>query len=180
MLALVVVAASAGFLVLRDDSPPVDEAERAAVESFAQDVLEVEFRREGVVAEFERVGADIRTTEYTEVFSTLESVIPKQEQLAQEIRSLNSPSNVTALAHTLLTEAYEKELEGYRLLNVVAGRTQAVFPESTARRLRRFDNYRVAVNRLNNAERSRDRAYEELEEVLARVGMSLEEVRSTN
>ena len=180
VVAVGIVMAAGAFLMLRDGSPPIDPAERAAVESFTQTVLHVEARREVVAAEFEGIGTDIRTTEYAVVFRTLESVIPKQEQLAEEIRSLDSPSNVTALAHTLLTEAYEQELEGYKELNRVAGQAQAVFPDSTARRLRRFDGYHAAVNRLEKAERSRERAYQELEELLGRVGMSPEVVRGGN
>ena len=130
-----------------------------------------------VATEFDGVGRDIRTTEFSIVFSTLESVIPKQEGLAQEVRGIDSPSNLTALAQTLFTDAYELELEGYRMLNRVAGQAQANYPESTARRLRRLDGYAAAVNRLDKAERSRARAFEELEELLGRVGTSLEEVR---
>lgn len=177
VLALVVVATGAAFFVFGDDSPPIDEADRAAVESFTRAVLDVEARRKVVATEFEGVGTDIRTTEFAIVFRTLESVITKQQELAEEIRSLDSPSNVTALAHTLLTDAYEQELEGYRQLNEVAGQAQAVFPDSTARRLRRLDGYAAAVSRLDKAERSRARAYEELAELLDRVGMSQDEVR---
>ena len=180
VLALVIVAAGVAFFEFGDDSPPIDEAERTAVESFTRAVLDMEGKREGVATQFEGVGRDIRTTEFAVVFRTLESVIPKQEQLAQEIRSLDSPGNITALAHTLLVDAYEQELEGYKQLNRVAGQAQATFPDSTARRLRRFDGYSAAVSRLNSADSSRVRAFEELDEVLKRVGMSLEEVRSGN
>lgn len=179
-VALVIVVAVGAFLMLRDASPPIDPAERAAVESFTRDVLQVDARREAVVAEFNGVGRDIRTTEYGVVFRTLESVIPKQEQLVEEMESLDSPGNITALAHTLLIDAYGQELEGYKELNKVAGQALAVFPDSTARRLRRLDGYGSAVGRLESAERSRARAWEELDEVLGRVGTSLEEVRSGN
>lgn len=175
--ALVVVAAVGAFFMLRDGSPPVDPAERAAVVSFTRDVLEAEGRRQVVAAEFEGVGRDIRTTEYGVLFRTLESVIRKQIVLVEEVETLDSPGNITALAHTLLIDAYESELEGYKELNKVAGQAQAVFPDSTARRLRRLDGYGSAVGRLESAERSRARALEELDEVLGRVGMSLEEVR---
>lgn len=173
------VAVAGVFFVLRDSAPPVDPAERSAVVSFTQGVLEVEARRQAVATEFDGVGRDIRTTEFAIVFSTLESVIPKQEGLAQEVRGMDSPSNLTALAQTLFTDAYEQELEGYRILNRVAGQAQATYPESTARRLRRLDGYAAAVNRLDRAERSRERAFRELEELLGRVGTSLEEVRGT-
>ena len=176
--ALVVVVAAGAFFMLRDSSPPIDPAERAAVESFTRDVLKIEARRETLAAEFDGVGRDIRTTEYEVVFFTLQSVIRKQIVLVEEVEVLDSPSNVTALAHTLLLESYELELEGYKELNKVAGQAQNVFPDSTARRLRRLDGYGVAVSRLDRAERSRARAWEELEELLGRVGMSLEEVRS--
>ena len=175
--ALVVVAAVGAFFMLRDGSPPVDPAERAAVVSFTRDVLEAEGRRQVVAAEFDGVGRDIRTTEYGVLFRTLESVIRKQIVLVEEVETLDSPGNITALAHTLLIDAYESELEGYKELNKVAGQAQAVFPDSTARRLRRLDGYGSAVGRLESAERSRARALEELDEVLGRVGMSLEEVR---
>ena len=180
VVALVVVVAVGAFFMLREDSPPIDPAERAAVVSFTRDVLEAEGRRQAVAAEFEGVGTDIRTTEYAVVFRTLGSVIPKQEQLVEEMESLSSPSNITALAHTLLIDAYGQELDGYKELNKVAGQAQAVFPDSTARRLRRLDGYGSAVGRLERAERSRARAFEELDEVLGRVGMSLEEVRTGN
>ena len=180
VLALVIVAAGAAFFVFSEDSPPIDPAERAAVESFTRDVLEVEARRKVVATEFEGVGRDIRTTEFGTVFRTLESVIRKQIVLAEEVETLKSPGNITALAHTLLVDAYEQELEGYKQLNRVAGQAQATFPDSTARRLRRFDGYEAAVSRLNSADSSRVRAFEELDEVLKRVGMSLEEVRSGN
>ena len=180
VLALVIVAAGTVFLAFSEEPPPIDPAERAAVESFTRDVLEVEARRQVVATEFEGVGTDIRTTEFAIVFRTLESVIPKQEELAEEMRSLDSPGNITALAQTLLIDAYEQELEGYKELNKVAGQAQAVFPDSTARRLRRLDGYASAVGRLEKAENSRVRAWEELDELLKRVGMSLEEVRSGN
>ena len=180
VLALVIVVGVGAFFMLRESSPPIDEAERTAVESFTRAVLDMEGKREGVATQFEGVGRDIRTTEFAVVFRTLESVIPKQEQLAQEIRSLDSPGNITALAHTLLVDAYEQELEGYKQLNRVAGQAQATFPDSTARRLRRLDGYSAAVSRLNSADSSRVRAFEELDDVLKRVGMSLEEVRSGN
>lgn len=176
-VAVVIVAAVGAFFVLRDSAPPIDPAERSAVVSFTRGVLEVEDRRKAVATEFDGVGRDIRTTEFAIVFSTLESVIPKQEGLAQEVRGIDSPSNLTALAQTLFTDAYELELEGYKMLNRVAGLAQANYPESTARRLRRLDGYAAAVNRLDKAERSRARAFEELEELLGRVGTSLEEVR---
>lgn len=180
VVALVIVVAVGAFLMLRDGSPPIDPAERAAVKSFARDVLEVESRRQVVAAEFDGVGRDIRTTEYGVVFRTLEGVIRKQIVLVEEVEVLDSPSNITALAHTLFLDAYEQELEGYKELNKVAGQAQAVFPDSTARRLRRLDGYGSAVGRLESAERSRARAFEELDEVLGRVGMSLEEVRLEN
>ena len=176
-VAVVIVAAVGAFFVLRDSAPPIDPAERSAVVSFTRGVLEVEARRQVVATEFDGVGRDIRTTEFSIVFSTLDSVIPKQEGLAQEVRGIDSPSNLTALAQTLCADAYELELEGYRMLNRVAGQAQANYPESTARRLRRLDGYAAAVNRLDKAERSRARAFEELEELLGRVGTSLEEVR---
>ena len=177
--ALVMVAVAGVFFVLRDSAPPVDPAERSAVVSFTRGVLDVEARRQAVATEFDGVGRDIRTTEFAIVFRTLESVIPKQEGLAKEVRGIDSPSNLTALAQTLFADAYEQELEGYRILNRVAGQAQATYPESTARRLRRLDGYAAAVNRLDRAERSRVRAFEELEELLGRVGTSLEEVRGT-
>ena len=180
VLALVIVAAGAAFLVFREESPPIDPAERAAAESFTRAVLEVEARRKVVAAEFDGVGTDIRTTEFAVVFRTLESVIRKQIVLAEEVETLDSPSNLTALAHTLFIDAYEKELEGYQMLNRVAGQAQATFPDSTARRLRRLDGYEAAVSLLESAESSRVRAFEELDEVLGRVGMSLEEVRTGN
>lgn len=178
-LTLVIVAFGVSFLML-NPSPPVGEDERDAVESFTRAVLDVEAERDAVATEFERIGAGIRTTEFAEVFRTLESVIPRQEQLTQEIRFLNSPGNTTALAHTLFADAYEQELSGYRLLNRVASQAQATFPNSTARRLRRMDGYVAALGHLSQAEHSRARAYEELAEVLARVGLSLEEVGAGN
>ena len=180
VLALVIVAAGAAFLVLREESPPIDPAERTAVESFTQAVIDLEIKREGVLDEFEHIGIDIRTTEFAVVFRTLESVIPKQEQLAEEMRSIDSQSNVTALAHTLLIDSYERELEGYKLLNRVAGQAQATYPDSTARRLRRLDGYQSASDQIRAANRSRERAYEELEELLGRVGMTLKRLYTAN
>ena len=141
ILALVIVVAVGAFFMLRGGSPPIDEGERAAVVAFTEDVLDVEVKREGVLAEFGQVGIDIRTTEFSVVFRTLESVIAKQEQLAGEIGSIDSLSNVTALAHTLFMDSYERELEGYELLNKVAGQAQNDIPgqygttSSTPRRL---------------------------------------------
>ena len=180
VVALVIVAAVGSFFVLRDTAPPVDPAERSAVVSFTRGVLEVEARRQVVATEFDGVGRDIRTTDFAIVFGTLKSVISKQGEIVQEVRGIDSPSNLTALAQTLFTDAYELELEGYQILNRVAGQAQATYPESTARRLRRLDGYAAAVNRLDKAERSRERAFEELEELLGRVGTSLEEVRTGN
>ena len=177
VVALLVVIAAGAFFMLRGDSSPIDPAERAAVESFTEDVLDIEGMREGVLVEFGQVGIDIRTTEFSVVFRTLESVIAKQEQLAGEMRSIDSPSNVTALAHTLFIDSYERELEGYELLNEAAGQAQAIFPDSTARRLRRLDGYGNATAKIRAANRSRERAYEELQELLGRVGMTFEEVR---
>lgn len=178
ILALVVVVAVGAFFVLREGSPPIDEGERAAVVAFTEDVLDVEVKREGVLAEFGQVGIDIRTTEFSVVFRTLESVIAKQEQLAGEIGSIDSPSNVTALAHTLFIDSYERELEGYELLNKVAGQAQAIFPDSTPRRLRRLDGYGNATSKIQAANRSRERAYEELQELLGRVGLTFEDLSS--
>ncbi len=178
-LVLVGAATGAGFFFL-NSSPPVDEAERVAVESFTKAVLNVEQGREAVSVEFQAIGTEINTTEFDEVFQTLDSVIRQQEELAQEMQSLDSPSNVTALAHTLLADAYEAELEGYRMLLSAAELAQSAFPGGTARRIRRIDGYDIAVSRLSNAERSRLRAYEELAELLDRVGLSLEEVSLTN
>ena len=161
--------------MLRESSPPIDPAERAAVESFTRHVIDVEIKREGVLNVFGQIGIDIRTTDFAIVFSTMESVIPEQERLAMEMRSIDSPSNVTALAHTLFIDSYERELEGYKQLNKVAGQAQAVFPDSTARRLRRLDGYYSATAKIRAANRSRERAYEELRELLGRVGMTLEE-----
>ena len=180
VVALVVVVAGGAFFMLRDGSPPIDPAERAAVESFTGEILEVESMREGVLVEFGQVGIDIRTTDFSVVFRTLESVIAKQEQLAGEIRSIDSPSNLTALAHTLFIDSYERELEGYELLNKVAGQAQAIFPDSTARRLRRLDGYGNATAEIRAANRSRERAYEELQELLGRVGMTFEDLSSGN
>ena len=179
-LALAVAAAVGAFLMLRESSPPIDPAERDAAVSFTRALIDVEGKREGVLVEFGQVGIDIRTTEYAIVFRTLQSVIPMQERLAEEIRAIESPSNVTALAHTLFIDSYERELEGYKLLNEVAGQAQATFPGSTARRLRRFDGYDSATAKIRTANRSRERAYEELEDLLGRVGMTLEEVRAAN
>ena len=150
------------------------------MESFTQAVIDLEIKREGVLDEFEHIGIDIRTTEFAVVFRTLESVIPKQEQLAEEMRSIDSQSNVTALAHTLLIDSYERELEGYKLLNRVAGQAQATYPDSTARRLRRLDGYQSASDQIRAANRSRERAYEELEELLGRVGMTLKRLYTAN
>ncbi len=175
ILALLVAVAGGAFFVLSNDSPQVDEAEHEAAVSFTRAVMAVEMEREGVLDEFEQVGIDVRTTEFALVFRTLESVISKQERLVEEIRSIESSNNVTALAHTLLIDSYERELAGYRLLNRVAGQAQAMFPDSTARRLRRFDGYQSATAEILAANRSRERAYEELAELLARMGTSLEE-----
>ena len=82
VVALVVVVAAGAFLLLRGDSSPIDPAERAAVVSFTEDVLDIEGMREGVLVEFGQVGIDIRTTDFSVVFRTLESVIAKQERLA--------------------------------------------------------------------------------------------------
>lgn len=176
ILALAIVVAGGAFFMLREGSPPIDEGERAAVVAFTEDVLDVEVKREGVLAEFGQVGIDIRTTEFSVVFRTLESVIAKQEQLAGEIGSIDSPSNVTALAHTLFIDSYERELEGYELLNKVAGQAQAIFPDSTPRRLRRLDGYGNATSKIQAANRSRERAYEELQELLGRVGLTFEDL----
>ncbi|MCY4528583.1 MAG: hypothetical protein OXD46_06085 [Chloroflexi bacterium] len=178
--ALVIVVAVGAFFILREGSPPIDPADRAAVETFTRDVIDVEIMRERVLDEFERIGIDIRTTEFAIVFSTLESVIPEQERLAEEMRSIDSPSNVTALAHTLFVDSYERELEGYNELNKVAGQAQSAFPDSTARRLRRLDGYHSATARIRAANRSRERAYEELRDLLGRVGMTLEEISVAN
>ena len=177
ILARVVVVAVGVFFVLRGDSSPIDEGERAAVAAFTEDVLDVEAMRESVLVEFGQVGIDIRTTEFSVIFRTLESVIAKQEQLAGEMRSIDSPSNVTALAHTLFIDSYERELEGYELLNKVAGQAQSIFPDSTPRRLRRLDGYGNATAKIQAANRSRERAYEELQELLGRVGMTFEDLR---
>lgn len=176
--AIVLAVGAAGvFVWMFGGSPEVDDGERAAAESFARAVLEVEQRRASVVAEFEVVGVEMRTTEFEAVYGVLDSVIPQQERLILDVQSIDSLSNATALAHTLLEDSYEDELEGYRLLRVVVGLAEAVFPGGTPRRARRMDGYQAAVSRLTRAEYSRGRAYEELEEVLARVGLSLEEVR---
>lgn len=177
--ALAVVAAAVVVWALRS-SPEVDAGERAAIESFARAVLDVEQRRSSTVAEFEQVGAEIQTTEFEVVYGVLDSVISQQERLILEVQSIDSPSTATALAHTLLEDSYEDELEGYRLLRVVVGLAEVVFPGGTARRARRMDGYQSAVGRLTRAEYSRGRAYEELEEVLARVGLSLDDVRRTD
>ena len=178
ILALVIVVAVGAFLMLREGPPPIDESERTAVVAFTEDVLNIEGMREGVLAEFGQVGIDIRTTEFSVLFRTLESVIANQEQLAGEMRSIDSPSNVTALAHTLFIDSYERELEGYELLNKVAGQAQAIFPDSTPRRLRRLDGYGNATSKIQAANRSRERAYEELQELLGRVGLTFEDLSS--
>lgn len=175
--AVLAVGAVGVFVWMLGGSPEVDAEERAAVESFARSVLEMERRRASVAAEFEQVGVEMRTTEFEAVYGVLDSVIPQQEQLILDVQSIDSPSNATALAHTLLEDSYEDELEGYRLLRVVVGLAEAVFPGGTPRRARRMDGYQAAVSRLTRAEYSRGRAYEELEDLLARVGLSLEEVR---
>ena len=180
VVVLVSVAAVGAFLMLRGDSSPIDEAEREAVVAFTGEVLDIEAMREGVLVEFGQVGIDIRTTDISVVFRTLKSVIAKQEQLAGEIRSIDSPSNLTALAHTLFIDSYERELEGYELLNKTAGQAQALFPDSTARRLRRLDGYGNATAKIRAANRSRERAYEELQELLGRVGLTFEDVSSGN
>ena len=178
VLALAIAATGAGFFFL-NSSPPVDETQRAAVKSFTTAVLNVERGREVVAVEFRTIGTEINTTEFEEVFETLDSMIRQQEELAQEMQSLKSSSNMTALAHTLLADAYEGELEGYRMLLSVAQQAQSAFPGGTARRTRRMDGYDAAVSRLSNAERSRVRAYEELDDLLNRVGLTLEEVSLT-
>ena len=175
--AVLAVGAVGVFIWTLGGSPEVDADERAAAESFARSVLEMERRRASVVAEFEQVGVEMRTTEFEAVYGVLDSVILQQERLILDVQSIDSPSNATALAHTLLEDSYEDELEGYRLLRVVVGLAEAVFPGGTPRRARRMDGYQAAVSRLTRAEYSRGRAYEELEDLLARVGLSLEEVR---
>lgn|GEM_PF-2579884 len=178
VLILIIAGSGVGFFFL-SSSTPVDATQRAAVESFTIAILNVEGGRESVAVEFQRVGTEINTTEFAEVFKTLDSVIRQQEELAQEMQSLDSSSNVTALAHTLLADAYEGELEGYRMLLSVAQQAQSQFPTGTARRTRRTDGYDAAVSRLSSAERSRVRAFEELEDLLKRVELTLEEVSST-
>lgn len=178
-LAVLAVGAAVVVVWALRDSPEVDAGERAAIESFARAVLDVEQRRASTVSEFEQVGVEIQTTEFEVVYGVLDSVILQQERLILEVQSIDSSSTATALAHTLLEDSYEDELEGYRLLRVVVGLAEVVFPGGTARRARRMDGYQSAVGRLTRAEYSRGRAYEELEEVLARVGLSLEDVRRT-
>ena len=175
--AVVIVVAVGALFLLRGDSTPINEGERAAVVAFTQDVLDIEGMRESVLVEFGEVGIDIRTTEFSVVFRTLASVIAKQEHLAGEMRSIDSPSNVTALAHTLFIDSYERELEGYELLNKVAGQAQSIYPDSTARRLRRLDGYDNATAKIHAANRSRERAYEELQDILGRVGMTFDDLR---
>ena len=61
VLALVIVVGVGAFFMLRESSPPIDPAERAAVESFTRAVLEVEAKREMLsLLEFEGVGRDIQ------------------------------------------------------------------------------------------------------------------------
>ena len=175
--AVLAVGAVGVFVWTLGGSPEVDAEERAAAESFARSVLEVERRRASVAAEFEEVGVEMRTTEFEAVYGVLDRVISQQERLILDVQSIDSSSNATALAHTLLEDSYEDELDGYRLLRVVVGLAEAVFPGGTPRRARRLDGYQAAVSRLTRAEYSRGRAYEELEELLSRVGLSLEEVR---
>lgn len=174
---MLAVGAVGFFVWTLGGSPEVDAEERAAAESFARSVLEVERRRASVAAEFEQVGVEMRTTEFEAAYGVLDSVISQQERLILDVQSIDSRSNATALAHTLLEDSYEDELEGYRLLRVVVGLAEAVFPGGTPRRARRLDGYQAAVSRLTRAEYSRGRAYEELEDLLSRVGLSLEEVR---
>ena len=149
--ALAVVVAVGALLMLRDGSPPIDEGERAAVVAFTEDILDVEGMRESVLVEFGQVGIDIRTTEFSVVFRTLQSVIAKQEQLAGEMRSIDSPSNVTALAHTLFIDSYERELEGYELLNRVAGQAQNEYTRTARRDV--FDASTVTITRPRRFER---------------------------
>ena len=177
-LILIITGSGAGFFFF-SNSTPIDATQQTAVESFTTAVLNVERGREAVAVEFQTIGTEINTTEFEEVFEILDSVIRQQEELAQEIQSLDSSSNVTALAHTLLADAYEGELEGYRMLLSVAQQAQSQFPTGTARRTRRTDGYDAAVSRLSSAERSRVRAFEELEDLLKRVELTLEEVSST-
>lgn len=179
MLVALAAAIGGGFFFL-SSSPPIDQAERAAVELFTRAILSVESGREVVSNEFQGVGPEINTTEFDEVFQTLESVIRQQEELAQEVEAVSSTTNSTALAHTLLVDAYTSELEGYKMLVAVAGQARAAFPGGTARRIRRMDGYSAAVSRLSQADHSRTRAYEELDELLGRVGLSLEEVGLAN
>lgn len=179
MLVVLAAAIGGGFFFL-SGSPPVDEAARAAVESFTRAVLSVESGREVVSDEFQNVGTKINTTDFDEVFQTLESVIRQQEELTQKVEAVDSPTNTTALAHTLLVDAYTSELEGYRMLAAAAGQAQTAFPRGTARRIRRTDGYTAAVSRLSQADHSRTRAYEELQELLDRVGLTFEEVRLAN
>ena len=174
---MLAVGAVGVFVWMLGGSPEVDAEERAAAESFARSVLEVERRRASVAAEFEQVGVEMRTTEFEAVYGVLDRVISQQERLILDVQSIDSRSNATALAHTLLEDSYEDELDGYRLLRVVVGLAEAVFPGGTPRRARRLDGYQAAVSRLTRAEYSRGRAYEELEDLLSRVGLSLEEVR---
>lgn len=136
--AVVAVGAAVVVVWALRDSPEVDAGERAAIESFARAVLDVEQRRAATVSEFEHVGVEIQTTEFEVVYGVLDSVILQQERLILEVQSIDSSSTATALAHTLLEDSYEDELEGYRLLRVVVGLAEVVFPGGTARRARRM------------------------------------------
>ncbi len=86
VLILIIAGSGVGFFFL-SSSTPVDATQRAAVESFTIAILNVEGGRESVAVEFQRVGTEINTTEFAEVFKTLDSVIRQQEELAQEMQS---------------------------------------------------------------------------------------------
>jgi hypothetical protein len=133
----------------------LDETERAAVELFSRELRDLEPIREAITAEFQVVWTEIDAREFDvtatalESFaSTLESVIRQQEELVQELESLDLSDRVTEKAQMLLEFVYTEELRAYRELLYAAGQPQMsnVIADIPRRNLRNAESYSARVD----------------------------------
>ena len=180
VVGVVALAAAAAFVFVFDDEdgPVLTATEQTQVREFSGRLLALEAEREAIAEDYEDMATNISFKQVSDVYQQVEPLAPRQRELADRMRGLSTPNTRLAIAHTLFIDAYEAEADAYdQLLSTFGQTTIGAMTVRFAENLGHTPGYLAATRKIERAEESRQKAYEELDRLLRAIGLSVEELR---